>query len=128
MSERVNAKRVAVGAGVLVALYVITSFVARPVPDSIVSLLGGPSGIERDGGLRVHYRPSAGEVQVIEYPRIAETQIPDVLDLLVGGGLSMREALESDYAKRTGISEGDYRNPDPTKVTLEGRSVAPGRG
>src|SRR5262245_23107176 len=61
MSERVRPLRVAIVTGVLAAISVYAVFLIRAVPDRVVSLLGGPSGgVDRIGGLRVHYRPPAG--------------------------------------------------------------------
>ena len=122
MSQPVRPSSVAIWAGVVVALYVMTCFLVRPVPDSVVSLLGGPEGVDRVGGLRLHYRPPAGsenalarsldgrgtvhrdgDVFVLEYPEIAQSEVSDVRDFLVAGGLTMREVLETDYVTGTGI-------------------------
>ena len=55
--SRVRVKRLALGAGALFAIYVTTLLLVRPVPDAVVSLLGGPAGFDRVGGVRVRYRP-----------------------------------------------------------------------
>jgi hypothetical protein len=122
MSEPVKPRRIAIGAGVLVALYVVTSFLAREVPDSLIAVLGGPdTRVDRIGGLRVHYKPLGGEVRVVDVPGIAEDQIAEVIDVLVGGGLSMREALESDFAIRLGVPAAPERghDRDPSAVVVE---------
>ncbi|MDQ3368285.1 MAG: hypothetical protein M3680_22905 [Myxococcota bacterium] len=122
MSEPVRASRAAVIAGLLVALYVVLTFLLRTVPDGLVSLLGGPDGgVERIGGLRVSYRPAPGSEQALEHylasranvqrqggvlllelPGLAEDMVPDVVDLLVAGGLQMKEVVETDYAQAIG--------------------------
>jgi hypothetical protein len=111
------------------------------VPDAVVSLLGGPDGgVDRVGGLRVRYRPTPdfadrarlipatstvrhdGGVLVLDYPGTREDMVPEILDVLVAGGLEMREALETDYAQRTGLpiceSRGD-RVVDPSLVCID---------
>ncbi|MBA3392225.1 MAG: hypothetical protein H0T89_06255 [Deltaproteobacteria bacterium] len=120
-----RARRVAIVAGVLVALYVIVTFLIRTVPDSLVSLLGGPSGgVDRIGGLRVDYRPARGTeaalerylasranvrrergLLVLEFPGLAEDMVSDVTELLLAGGLVMKESLETDYAHEIGASD-----------------------
>jgi len=110
-------KKLSIAAGVLVALVVLTLFGTRPVPDRIVQLLGGPhGGVDRIGGVRIRYRPPAGvsadalaarlhshvhregDVLVLEFPGVAEDQIPNLLGVLVDGGLEMREVIESELA------------------------------
>ncbi len=117
MADGVKSTRLALGAGALIAICVIALFVARPVPDAVVSLLGGPSGVDRTGGLRVRYRPPPGVdpaelarslgtssvqqdggVLVLEFPGVTEDLAPELADVLAGGGLSMHEALETPYA------------------------------
>ncbi len=126
MSEPVRASRVAVIAGLLVALYVVVTFLVRPVPDGMVALLGGPDGgIERVGGLRVTYRPAPGTEAalehvlahrahvrrdngrlLLEFPGITEDTVPAVTEMLVAGGLQMKEVVETDYAQQIGESAG----------------------
>ncbi len=142
MSEPVRVRRVAIIAGVLVALYVIVTFLIRTVPDSLVSLLGGPSGgVDRIGGLRVDYRPAPGAevaverylasranvrrergLLVLEFPGIAEDLVPDVTELLLGGDLVMKESLETEYAREIGEADDvhieiDQWRPDEGRVT-----------
>jgi SecY len=111
--------RLAIGAGVLVAIFAVTLFFVRPVPDAVLALLGGPDGgVDRHGGVRVRYRPPpgldpaelarmtggsarwSGDALVLEYPGVAEDMGRELEDILVGGGLEMRESLESDYARQ----------------------------
>lgn len=126
MSEPVRASRVAVIAGLLVALYVVVTFLVRPVPDWVVASLGGPDGgVERLGGLRVTYRPAPGAEAALEHvlahranvrradgslllelPGITEDTVPVVTEMLVAGGLQMKEVVETDYARQIGESAG----------------------
>jgi hypothetical protein len=112
--------RVAAIAGALVALQVVVALSIRPVPDAVVSLLGGPrGGVDRLGGLRVRYRPPAGldarELEadlrelssirredgalVLEFPGVPEQLAPELADILAGGGLTMRVVGEDEYAR-----------------------------
>ena len=122
MSEPVKPRRIAIGAGVLVALFVVTGFLAREVPDSLIAMLGGPTTrVERIGGLRVNYKPPGGAVRVVDVPGITQDQIAEVIDVLVGGGLSMREARESEFALKLGIPAAPerQRDRDPDAVVVE---------
>ena len=48
-------------AGVLIAGYVFALFCVREVPDRVIGLVGGPADrVEREGGVRISYRPAAG--------------------------------------------------------------------
>ncbi len=100
--ERVRPSRVAIVAGALVALQVAMVFVIRPVPDLVVSLLGGPEGgVARLGGFTIQYRPpGGGSVERIEMAGVAEDQASEITDVLVHGGITMREALETDAVTR----------------------------
>ncbi|MDB4954295.1 MAG: protein-export rane protein SecD [Myxococcales bacterium] len=115
----VKPRGVAIIAGAIAALVIASTFVAQPVPDRVISLLGGPNGgVDRFGGVRIRYQPPAGspaaeidrvlaadstirrdgDVLVIELPGVDEEQIPALSDVLVAGGLTMREALEGNTA------------------------------
>ncbi|MBS1124974.1 MAG: protein-export rane protein SecD, partial [Deltaproteobacteria bacterium] len=129
MTDPVKHRRVAAVAGILAALYVVVSFLAREVPDAVLALVGGPDGgVDRHGGLRVDYRSPAGEVHALEYPGIAEDQVAEVIDVLVHGGLSMREALESDFAARLGFELPARGEFDPAAVQLEADQWRPEDG
>lgn len=137
MSEPVRASRAAVIAGLLVALYVVVTFLVRPVPDGMVAFFGGPDGgIERLGGLRVTYRPAPGSEAEIEHvlaqranvrrdhgrlllelPGLTEDAVPAVTEMLVAGGLQMKEVVETGYAQQIGERAGvqlevDHWRPD----------------
>lgn len=59
--EAVRPLRVALGAGVLAALYLLVIYLAHPVPDRLVALFGGAhSDMERAGGLEVVWLPPPG--------------------------------------------------------------------
>ena len=124
MIEPVRPARAAIVAGLLVALYVVITFLIRPIPDAAVSLLGGPGGVDRIGGLRVRYRPAPGseaafeqylaqradvrrdrDMLVLEFPGLSEDLSTEIIETLAGGGLAMKEVLETDYA--VGIGETD---------------------
>ncbi len=100
--QPVGARGAAIVAGGLVALFVATLFCVRTVPDRVISLLGGPSGgVERWGGVRLAYEPPAGgPVEILEYPGVAidDVSVNSLVDVLVAGGLSMKLALESNWA------------------------------
>ena len=113
----VRAVRAAVVAGLLVLGFVVAMYTVRPVPDGIVRLLGGPTGLERVGGMRIVYRPAPGteeavarltagaEVRVengalvLEYPGLDDDAASAVAQVLLYGGLEFRVVVEgSDYA------------------------------
>jgi preprotein translocase subunit SecD len=119
MSDPVQPGRVAIVAGAIVALQVVVAFLIRPVPDRVVSLLGGPDGgVDRLGGLRIRYRPPAGvdtgklesylatrskvrrdgDALILEFPAIGEAMASELVEILTNGGLTMREALETKSA------------------------------
>ncbi len=124
----VRSLRVAVVAGLLVALYVIAAYTIKTVPDWAIGAFGGPSrSIDRLGGLRVHFRPAPGTEHafeaylaehgatvskqgglfVLEMAGLPEAAAHETLDLLESGGLVMKEALDDvDYAAQIGESEG----------------------
>jgi hypothetical protein len=117
MSDRVSVARPAAIAAVLAGIFVAVLFVVRPVSDGLVGLFGGPTGLERSGGVRVRYRPPAGvssaelarstgsvesrdgDVLVLDYPGVAEGAVPELVEVLRGGGLSMVEVLHTPYAR-----------------------------
>ena len=137
--------RAAVGAGSLVAICVAVLFCVRTVPDRVVSLVGGPSGgVARWGGLRVRYQPPAGSDTAIEtylrergdqverqgdgllleFPGVAEDTVANVIDVLIAGGLSMKLALEDDWAARIAsdnplVNTESRPDPDDPRARLE---------
>lgn len=120
---QVGARTAAVVAGALVALVVGVMFCVREVPDRVVSLLGGPKGgVERLGGVRLIYEPPPGsdmQAGPLEYPGLAidDVTVDSLVDTLVAGGLSMKRALETEWALRIAqhnrFVDEDYRQRDP---------------
>src|SRR5437868_6589106 len=112
---RVRARTAAIVAGLLAGLYLVTLFTVRRVPDAILAALGGPSGIARDGGLALRYRPPAGVDTarlewgltrrgaavrreagwlVIELLGITEDDARQIAAMLNDGGLEFREVFD----------------------------------
>ena len=91
--ERVHPVRAAVVAAVLAGVVVAVVYTVRRVPDGLVGLLGGPTGLDRTGGLSVKYTSPTGETRLIELPGVAEEMAHDVVAALTSG-LEMREAEE----------------------------------
>jgi hypothetical protein len=53
--------RVAIGAGVVAALYLLVLYLANPVPARFVKLAGGSGdGLGRHGGVRIVWQPPDG--------------------------------------------------------------------
>jgi hypothetical protein len=92
-------RRFTIGVALAAGAVALVALAARPVPELALRLLGGPSGIERWGGLRVGYRQPDGALRQLDLPRLPEAAVPDALELL-GGELSLHEVLESDRAAR----------------------------
>lgn len=108
-------------------VYVVVAFLAHRVPDRMIAMLGGPTGVRRDGGLEVHYKPPPGvdaaalerqlartgatiardaDTLVLEFPGIANDATPALLDMLINGGLRVHPVLVTSYARDIGASEG----------------------
>jgi hypothetical protein len=127
MSGLVRSRHVALVGGALVTLFLGVTYAVHPVPERVLALVGAPRGLDRLGGLRIRYRPPAGqdlaalaerlsnrapvrregEILVLEIPGVAEDQGEQVRAMLVGGSLEMREALETDYARALATAAGD---------------------
>jgi hypothetical protein len=112
---RVRARSAAVVAGLVAAAYLVAVFTIRRVPDRVVAWLGGPTGLARDGGLSVRYRPpvafdttrfeqhleargatvrhEAGGF-VLELIGIDRSTASGIISILTEGGLEFREAFE----------------------------------
>jgi hypothetical protein len=120
--------RVALLGGIAVAVAVVAMYVVRPIPDPVVALFGGATELEREGGVRIWFRPPAATmsladtvagrtaavrpcaasdpapcspgVLVLEYARLDEDIIPELVDVLAHGGFAVHEVLETDLARR----------------------------
>jgi hypothetical protein len=84
-------------AGLLAAAYLVALFAVRRVPDAMLAALGGPSGIARDGGLALRYRPPAG----------ADTRQLEAG--LVRRGAMVRHAADWLVIELLGVAEDDAR-------------------
>ena len=112
---RVSARNAAIVAGLIAGLYLAVVFSIRRVPDGIVAALGGPSGIARDGGLVLRYRPPAGYDAarfgrsaarrgaavrredgriIVEIIGVPEVEARHAAAIMTGGGLEFREVIE----------------------------------
>ena len=111
---RVRARNAAIVAGLIAGVYLAAVFTVRRVPDRVVAWLGGPTGIARDGGLAVRYRPPArfdtarfeyslverggavrrdGEWLAIDLIGVSEADAGNVTAMLANGGLEFREVI-----------------------------------
>lgn len=133
---RVRARNAAIVAGLIAGVYLAAVFTVRRVPDRLVAWLGGPTGIARDGGLAVRYRPPAGfdtarleyglaqrggavrrdgEWLAIDLIGVSEADAGNVAAILANGGLEFREVIDD-------ISLLRYAKPGPGHEDF----VAPG--
>ena len=102
MTREVSARKVAVAAGAIAAVYVAILFTMRTVPDRVVGKLGGPTGVDRWGGVVAKIQPPRGGVRTIDLIGIKHESAEDAIDMLAGGGLEMHEVREGDYATQVG--------------------------
>jgi len=112
---RVNARNAAVVAGLIAGVYLAVVFSIRRVPDRLIEALGGASGVVRDGGLVLRYRPPPGHDAariadslarrratvrtdagrlVVELPGVKQAEASEVVGMLTRGGIEFREVLE----------------------------------
>jgi hypothetical protein len=96
--REVNARNLAIAAGAVVAIYVVVLFTQSRVPDRIVRLVGGPTGVARWGGVVATTRDASGSIATVELPEVAESAAPDAIDALSGGGLTFHVVRSSHYA------------------------------
>jgi hypothetical protein len=112
---RVSARRSAIVAGLVAGVYLAILFSVRRVPDWVLRAVGGPGGVERDGGLVLRYRPpasydaakldaraersgatirrDAGRI-ILEVPGVGQGEADDVAAMVTHGGLEFREVIE----------------------------------
>jgi hypothetical protein len=114
---RVSVRNAAVVGGLIAAVYLAAVFSIRRIPDAILGLLGGPTGIAREGGLIVRYRPPAGVDAsqlvrsiarhhvmihrdagrlVIEIPGVQQAEVGDLVAFLARGGLEFRAVIDDE--------------------------------
>ena len=128
MSQPVRAARVAIVAGLLVAVFVGAMFRVRTVPGWAVAMFGGPGrAIDRYGGLSLTFRPAPGTERqfeayiaergsearrgergsfVVEFPGLPENSAEETIDLLSYGGLVFKEVVDgNNYASEIGERE-----------------------
>jgi hypothetical protein len=123
--DAVRPVRVAIGAGVLTAFYVLVLFLSAPVPLRIVAMFGGAqTDVERHGGLEMVWLPPAGmsdreiterfhagddraqlrrdnDAFVISVPRIKRDDLDDAVKFLGGEyKLEFHRVLRVDEMKR----------------------------
>ncbi len=121
--QRVQAPRVAIVAAVLAAAFTYALFSVHEVPARAIRLIGGTGhGVSRYGGIVATWTPPPGrdpatvelgeggpsiEVRregdhfAIELARVREADAPEVIARLsAGGGLELREVIESDAVNR----------------------------
>lgn len=122
--DAVRPVRVAVGAGVLTALYLLVLFVATPVPLRLMTMVGGAdTDVARHGGLEMIWLPPPGmtdkeivarfhvgddrvqlrrdgDAFVIGVPRIKRTEVEDAAKLLAGEfGLEFHRVVRAEEMK-----------------------------
>ena len=112
MTREVSARKVAMAAGLIAAAYVALLFTMRAVPDRVLGLLGGPTGVARWGGVRARVQPADGGVSTIELPGLDEDAGETAIGLLASGGLEMHVVREGSYAAQVGEAPQD-------EVTIE---------
>jgi hypothetical protein len=113
----VSPLRVAIGAGLLAALYLVVVYLVRPVPDRFVRLVGGEgTEMARTGGLRMVWEPPEGfdvarlrddgsshgphvrwdgNRAVIEVPRVSADNENEVVEMLAQQPLQFRVVIEA---------------------------------
>ncbi|HEX3474748.1 MAG TPA: hypothetical protein VHT91_06885 [Kofleriaceae bacterium] len=110
-----SARNAAVAAGLIAAVYLAAVFSIRRVPDGLLEALGGPRGIEREGGLVVRYLPPEGVDAarlehslalrrmtvrresgrlVLEIPEVKRAEVDIIVATLTRGGLAFHEVID----------------------------------
>jgi hypothetical protein len=138
----VSPLRVAIGAGVLAALYLVVLYVVNPVPARFVRLVGGRGDlVGREGGVRIVWAPppganvhqaeaaleSHGTTVDVQGGRLAidlvaprPADVDTTVAMLTQGGLQFRVVIESeamkDLAKRLALP---MTNTHPVDVDVE---------
>jgi len=117
--------RAALGAAVIAVVFAAGALAVNPVPHAILAAVGGGTSFEREGGLRLEWRPPASGLTqpisfgadvavhygdqriVLEVPGVAKADVDRTAKAVVSGGMQMRIELETtgiaDLAKAAGI-------------------------
>ncbi len=125
MTRIVRPISAALGAAVIAAIFAAGALAVNPVPHAILAAVGGGTPFEREGGLRLEWKPPAGGLTrpillgdavavhhvdqhiVFEIPGIAKADVAKTADIVMSGGMQMRLELETnavvDLAKAAGI-------------------------
>jgi hypothetical protein len=142
--DAVNPVRVAIGAGVLAALYLLVLYVVTPVPFSLVGLFGGArTDLERSGGLEMVWLPPAGmsegevvarfqvgddrtqvrrdrDAFVISVPRIRKADVAEAAARLSGeGGLEFHRVLRVEEMKQLPSLLGLPMRGEPIDIDVD---------
>ncbi len=143
-STRPRPKRVGMIAGVMAAVFVLIHYLATPVPDRLVALLGGPSsGVARDGGLRMSWRPPpgvdaaaiaqqfehgdgratvhvVGDHLAIEVTGVHREEVQEMADQLAAGQLEFHEVIESpEMLKLAQVLGLEMRHREPYDLEVD---------
>jgi hypothetical protein len=130
--------RMGIGAGVLAMVFVLVTFVVRPVPDRALSIVGGdPSEFGRAGGMRLVWVPPAnadaaqierafmarhhgrvsrsGDAFVVEVGGVPPEEVDYAAHLLSSGGLTFHRSVITEAMPELGNKYGipfvDIDNP-----------------
>ena len=133
---KVQPRRAALIAGLAAAAVVFGCYGVWQVPDRVVRLVGGATGVERMGGVYVRYQPPPGQeteiarrlgeevrgrdgqLVLLEYPGLSTADEPQLRALLEQGGLRLREVLDgtpyvtSLHARYSDGTHGELVTPE----------------
>ena len=103
--------RAALGAAVIAVVFAAGALAVNPVPHAILAAVGGGTSFEREGGLRLEWRPPASGLTqpisfgadvavhygdqriVLEVPGVAKADVDRTAKAVVSGGMQMRIEL-----------------------------------
>ncbi|HEY5921899.1 MAG TPA: hypothetical protein VIV11_09530, partial [Kofleriaceae bacterium] len=143
--DAVKPVRVAIGAGVLAALYLFVLFVVEPVPTRVLTVYGGAKNdVERHGGLEMQWQPPPGmtdkeiverfrtgehraqlrrdgDAYVISFPRVQRDQVEDTAKFLGGeDGLEFHRVLRvKEMQELARLLELPMRNAKPVDMDVD---------
>ena len=127
----VRPRPIAIGAALIAMVYIATLYVDEAVPDAIVALVGGKTGVDRVGGMRVRWRTPDGRDEVIDVPGVEEDDVRHAARVMAYGfemrGVVDGEAM-ADAATRIGVRpeidhwRSDEGGPPHTDYYLVGPS------